>query len=830
MKRKRILKQLHDIKPTKSDGSLDMEKISDSERILKISFKPLQKRKIAYKKFNDVRSPEEALFPSSPKKKQKEQNGNLSEARRPNTIQLGQVVPEDLISISKIPSHHIFFNKEGKEERVDSFDFFQEASGREVKNIGRTEVQKSTDDILEALGLERDSRKKAAIKTQAFQLVREGRFASSLAFALAIFIFALILPCFSYIQKGFSAKQTLLSSGKSALGEFAKARENLTSGQFDKASLNFEQSREIFESANEEVSEIGGEFSEVLRFIPGISQVATANYLLRSGEDISRAGKSMSEAMKVLAETENPIREEGKISLTDLFSNLRSGVEEISKNLRSADENISKVNISDLPVEIQSKFVELKQKLSLIASSLRSFSDDSSIVMDLLGYNGPRKFLFLFQNNQEMRATGGFIGSYGILDISNGRIKKLFVDDIYNPDGQLTARVIPPEPIQKMSAVWTMHDANWFHDFPTSAEKVSWFYEKTGGPTVDGVVAMTPTVIEKMLSITGPIEMPEYDTTVDTENFIEETQKEVELEYDKNENRPKKFIADLMPKVLDSLFNTKDPQKILETLEILNSALKEKQILIYSKNFNVQKLVSKQGWSGEILDANRDYLNVVNTNINGYKTDGMIEEAIEHRVNIEESGNITDEVTITRHHNGGNEKYDWWNKVNGDWLRVFVPEGSKLLEASGQTREFISPPLDYQSLQFKKDPQLLQEEQGMKIDEESGTRIYTENRKTVFANWVYASPGETVTLRYKYQLPFRLSFDVLHHPANTFSVLYQKQSGSIGSKLVSEINLPQNMRSIWYWPDNIDMNGKSFIINTSLKTDKFVGIAMEMKN
>ena len=52
--------------------------------------------------------------------------------------------------------------------------------------------------------------------------------------------------------------------------------------------------------------------------------------------------------------------------------------------------------------------------------------------------------------------------------------------------------------------------------------------------------------------------MPEYDTTVDARNFIEKTQYEVEVDYDKEQNRPKKFIADLMPKIFDKVFNTKD--------------------------------------------------------------------------------------------------------------------------------------------------------------------------------------------------------------------------------------------------------------------------------
>ncbi|HCX28112.1 MAG TPA: hypothetical protein DHI91_03160, partial [Candidatus Portnoybacteria bacterium] len=54
-------------------------------------------------------------------------------------------------------------------------------------------------------------------------------------------------------------------------------------------------------------------------------------------------------------------------------------------------------------------------------------------------------------------------------------------------------------------------DANWFADFPSSAKKIMSFYEKAGGSTADGVISLTPTIIERLLSMTGPIEMPAYN-------------------------------------------------------------------------------------------------------------------------------------------------------------------------------------------------------------------------------------------------------------------------------------------------------------------------------
>ncbi len=707
------------------------------------------------------------------------------------------------------PEKTIFKKRSGKFSLKKKIGSIKQFSGKLIPDFSKFKIQKN-------------------IFSQDLSAVPS--FSYAVSFACALLLFSFSIPALSYVQKALDLKTTLIATGEKALGQFAQAEDNLSNSQFDKAAVDFSEVQQILSDANRDIASIGGNFSEILRFVPGISKIASANYIVSAGEHFSLAGKSLAESAKSLSSVGNPLDSANQInqpSLTDLFLNLRRGIEQSNGELSAAQDDLDKVNLDDLPTETREQFAQLKNKLPLVNESLKNFLDYSQIFLDVLGYNGPRKYLFLFENNQEMRSTGGFIGSYGILDISNGRVKKLFVDDIYNPDGQLKARVIPPAPIQKMSAVWTMHDANWFPNFPTSAEKVSWFYEKTGGPTVDGVIAVTPELLRDLLVITGPIDMPEYGKTIDANNFVEETQKEVEVDYDKNLNQPKKFVADLTPKILDKVISEKGIASVLKTLQAFNTALSEKHLLLYSRNYNIQKLISDQKWSGEILRADKDYLSVINTNINGFKTDGVIDETIDHKSEIQSDGSIVDTVSITRKHNGGNENYDWWNKVNGDWMRVYVPDGAKLLEASGQTREFVPPALDYASLGFKKDPQVQAEDDSARIDEESGTKIYDENNKTVFANWVYVSPGESTTITYKYALPFKLSFDSLQHPADSFSVLYQKQSGSIGSKLVSQVNLPDNLKRIWRWPDDAKQDGNSLKMETVLDADKFVGLAVE---
>jgi len=821
---------MFDVKPTRADGFLDLEKIKKSKRIIALEKKEFLSHRNAVSdkpetvsrrtknlRLADVVKPKEKSHESSLFQAEKSVRRNFDEGR----------ILESRFKPSK-SSHFFETQAEILKPQIENIPEKIHIAGIETPARKKKQRKPSLKSRLRLL------RKKFVPGANIFEknIHPIPRFGFGISFAAVLLFFSLFVPALLYFQKAINLKSSIVSSGEKAFGQLAEAKDSLSSSDFEKAAVDFSNSYEILSDANREIGSLGGNFSYILRFIPGASRLASANYVISAGEHFSLAGKSLAESAKSLESLENPLNTEnsaGQPSLTDLFLNLRSGVQNASGELESAQSDLEKVNPDNLPPEIKGDFLEIRQKLPLANASLKNFLDYSQIFLDILGYNGPRKYLFLFENNQEMRATGGFIGSYGILDISNGRVKKLFVDDIYNPDGQLKARIVPPEPIQKMSAVWTMHDANWFPDFPVSAEKVSWFYEKTGGPTVDGVIAVTPELLCDLLEITGPIEMPEYDTTVDARNFIEKTQYEVEIDYDRELNRPKKFVADLTPKILDRVFTERGLVPMMRTLKAFNVALSEKHLLLYSRNYGIQKLISDQKWSGEILQTDKDYLSVVNTNINGFKTDGVIDESIGHKSEIHHDGSIVDTVSVTRKHRGGNEEYDWWNKVNGDWIRVYVPRDAKLLEVSGQTREFIPPALDYASLGFKRDPQIEAADGSARVDEESGTKIYEENSKTVFANWVYVSPGEETTITYKYVLPFRLSFDALHHPADSFSVLYQKQSGSVGSKLVSEIRLPDNLKTIWRWPDDLRQSGDSYKMETVLTTDKFVGMAVERK-
>lgn len=662
-------------------------------------------------------------------------------------------------------------------------------------------------------------------------------------------VVALTIPIGAYVQKVIEAKSQIEAKSNDAINEVKSAKSAMLSARPEEAQKNFETAYGDFLEASDSLDQVGGGMLSIIKVLPGGSKIASGQNILEAGKHLTAAGQIISEAFglflgdqgalkKKLISTDNlsnlkeatsfvpQEREDKAQTLTEAIIMFQDKLQKVKEELAAANDLLDKVDLKDVPQDKRDSFKQLKDQLPGAINGIEAFSEYSNTLLALLGHNQSKQYLFLFENNDELRATGGFIGTYGIMKINDGSINQLSIDGIYNPDGQLKERVIPPKPIQKMSATWSMHDANWWPDFPKSAEKVAWFYEKTGGPTVDGVIAFTPKIMEDLLKITGPINHEKYGVTVSADNFIELTQYKVEKDYDKKLNRPKQFLADLAPLLLEKIFNA-PPEKWVEVMTVFSQDLEGRDIQMYFFDQNIQKQVSDLGWSGEVLNTPKDYLSVINTNISGLKTDKMIDQTIDHQAEIKPDGSIVDTVTITRKHNGGKEKYDWYNAVNSDWMRVYVPKGSELLHAEGYTREVDSPPVDYEKLGFVQDEMVANEENSTNSDPYTGTQVYEDSDKTVFANWTYVSPGESLTVKYSYLLPFKLRFDDLKKPADTYSLLAQKQAGDESSTLHSEVTGLDNYDSIYHYPDNLDLPNWKF--DQKFQKDFFAGAVLVPK-
>lgn len=124
-----------------------------------------------------------------------------------------------------------------------------------------------------------------------------------------------------------------------------------------------------------------------------------------------------------------------------------------------------------------------------------------------------KKYLLLFQNSDEIRATGGFIGSYAVLDLSSDNLLEFNIRDIYDPSGVSKRRPSPVGHSKYLSGGGEMalHDANWNPEFSKSATDILWFFENIDldPQFYDGVIAINFSSIEKVVSLLGEIYLPD---------------------------------------------------------------------------------------------------------------------------------------------------------------------------------------------------------------------------------------------------------------------------------------------------------------------------------
>jgi hypothetical protein len=442
------------------------------------------------------------------------------------------------------------------------------------------------------------------------------------------------------------------------------------------------------------------------------------------------------------------------------------------------------------------------------------------------------------------------MGSYALVDFSKGKIKNLEVPKggTYDTEAGLHLNIESPEPLWLISPRWYFWDSNWWPDWKKSAENISWFYEKSDGPTVDGVISFTPRVIEDLLKILGPIDMTsEYGDIITHENFWETVQPIVEEKtvlkiteegeiIEEQNKEPKKIIGDMLNKLLNELPERMSTETLIAMIAGIENNLQEKHVLLYFKDDKMQAQAEKNSWAGRIKDSQYDYLSIINSNIAGQKTDRAIKQDIVHYSQIQEDGSIINTVKIVRSHQGIKHQ-EFTGVRNVNWMRVYVPKGSTLISASGfkaPDTKYFSYPQDH----AKKLDSLEAERQAL-IDQASNTKIYQEFNKTVFANWTMVDPGESVEITLKYKLPFNFNniepeynwFDNIKHKILgespnlvPYSLLVQKQPGSINNTIVSHLNIESDdYKALWSSGNIENLRNDTWNFNSSLETDKYFG-------
>lgn len=634
---------------------------------------------------------------------------------------------------------------------------------------------------------------------------------------------ALLVPGLMVLSQGLQVRDNLLSLSFSALTNLSQAGSSLKNRSIAQAASDFRSAYWAFFQAGAQVESLGKLTLSIAENAPLLSEkIGLAQSLINLGKNVSLLGESLARAMadfQALGLAGNLAPETSR-AITPLLRDIQKHLQSSSQALTQAQANLSGIDVSVLPSSMAKQLQAFQRNLPFFETAARQGSQFLEFLLGVLGEDNPQKYLILFQNNSELRPGGGFIGSLAELNVFEGKVTNLAVSGVYERDGQLQEKVIPPRPLQRITPNWGLRDSNWFLDFALDAQLAGWFYEKAGGGTPDGIFALTPTVIEEILEITGPIDFPQYQMTLNSNNFRPLIQEHTEFEYDRGVNRPKKILADFTPLFLEKIAALPQ-EKFAQVLKILVEGLESKQILMWFKDKDLQSYVQKQGWAGRVQESPQDYLAVVHSNIAGYKTDKVIEDKIAYQLELTDQGRLKATLKITRRHNGASSPYIFYNYQNRDYIKVYVPKGSELLDAHGAVIRAYWSRVDYdKEAGWLKLPELAKFRETFKIDPQTGTHIFTESGKTVFANWLFTEPGQGSTLILEYLLPFDFSASGIQ----TYSLLVQKQPGAKPATLIVNFQ-GQNLSPVWGYPEGLNTSSSGFSYIGSLTSDKFLGFS-----
>lgn len=305
----------------------------------------------------------------------------------------------------------------------------------------------------------------------------------------------------------------------------------------------------------------------------------------------------------------------------------------------------------------------------------------------LLGTQKPTSYLILLGNDTEIRANGGFVGSYAKLTASFPDYELSF-QDIYVPNGQLKGYVTPPPPVQEafQNGSWELANADWDPDFASAATAIRWFMEKGGEINPDNLVLLNLTTIRNILKEIGSFQVPEYGAEINPDNLYLFLQGKAELNFFPGSTQKKDALTAVGHALKKHLINLPLSKKIT-VFKILISDLKNQNIVINSANPNFQRLLVDKNYAGTLSSQSLDTYLLIETNLGANKANAYITRKTEHQIAVLD-GRITHRVVLSLYNSSPNSNPNPPFHYGGDYiayLRFYLPPNAENLKIDRET-------------------------------------------------------------------------------------------------------------------------------------------------
>ncbi len=536
------------------------------------------------------------------------------------------------------------------------------------------------------------------------------------------------------------------------------------------------------------------------------AQYLYANSSALGLRDLAALLDAYQQALTLSSTTANLARESRAIAshlLTETEHNLASSLTTARLEVENLYQQLSLFDAA-LPATLPSflsasasDYQAVKDLLPVLKKNTLLSKGVLSILPELIGLNDRTKYLVLFQNNMELRATGGFIGSYGLLSFEKGKLYDFQVYDVYTADGALKGHVEPPAPIKNIlgEAKWYLRDSNFDPDFPTSARRAEWFLKKSMNQDVDGTLAVNLETLRALLSVVGPLELPDYQETITASNLAERAQFHAEVNFFPGSTAKKEFLSSVSNALFAKL-KTADSGTLLALSAALLQTLESNDTQLSVISPTSEKILQTLGWNGALeakpcpaTPCYDDYLYSVDSNFGVNKANFYLTKDLALNVAVDKEGLPT--YTLQTTWKNAATSNAWPAGAYKNYARLYLP-----LSVNLQSVVIDSRPLDPTAY-------TLTEEHG---------RLVLSYLVTVPTNSVLTS-----TVTYTAATPLK--------SGSLYSLYFQRQSGSRPEdKLSVTYNLPLYLKPTKLSPEPAVLEPQQLRFDLTAATDRRLSI------
>jgi Protein of unknown function (DUF4012) len=396
---------------------------------------------------------------------------------------------------------------------------------------------------------------------------------------------------------------------------------------FITAKLNFQTAAEMADS---------NELLRQLESLPSVGQLARSRH--SAVDDLSEMGIQIALAGQDLADLDGQLikptgsGQDGRTLLT-IVNQVQGKIGSVRTELNAALKAANQVDVGVLPSGQRTTFVRGRGTISQALSAIDQFQALVPIITEILGGNGARTYLIEQVNPAELRAGGGFPGTYSVLRADHGTLSLIRsgnAADLIDPRpvvGQ-PGYVTPPGPLREFvpNLSWGFGDSNFFPDFPSNAQAAENFAQPRLGTHLDAVICIDYYTVAKMLELTGPIQVPGFGITLTSQNFVPTVvQNGLTALTDVNVAHIYKAILAAVAGPLLQRIVTLQPSQWPALIGALNGLAASRNLQTYFNNADVEKTIDQYGWSGvQKTTAAPDYMMEVESNLGGTKANYFV--------------------------------------------------------------------------------------------------------------------------------------------------------------------------------------------------------------